>query len=138
MLQCNSQSQLTILITTNENQPFELPLDKVMSIALHVIKYIQQATDNRKRNLIFNFKSYIVVSPSRFEVSGLNFISLTVLSLLPVAMRSPTGDQAMQQMEPLWCLVRLNSTVGWYVVWSSLNSHKIPLSVLSFSCNMNH
>lgn len=45
---------------------------------------------------IFNFKSYIVVSPSRFEVSGLNFISLTVLSLLPVAMRSPTGDQAMQ------------------------------------------
>ena len=59
-------------------------------------------------------------SPSTLHESALNFMSLTVLSLEPVATRSPMGLQAKQYMEPLWCLVRLKSTVGWYVVWSSL------------------
>ncbi|KAE9534883.1 hypothetical protein AGLY_008175, partial [Aphis glycines] len=50
--------------------------------------------------------------PSRFDVSALNRISLTVLSLLPVAISEPSGVHDMQYIEPLWCLVRLNNTVG--------------------------
>ena len=35
------------------------------------------------------------------------------------------GLQARQYIEPLWCLVRLNITVGWYVVWPSLKKDMI-------------
>lgn len=58
--------------------------------------------------------------PSRFDVSALKRINLTVLSLLPVAISCPSGVHARQYIEPLWCFVLLKRTVGWYVWWSSL------------------
>lgn len=58
--------------------------------------------------------------PSNCFCSSLYRINFTVLSLDPVAMRSPCGDQAMQYIDPLWCFVRLNNTVAWYVECSSL------------------
>lgn len=65
--------------------------------------------------------------PSRFDVSALKRINLTVLSLLPVAINWPSGVHARQYIEPLWCFVLLKRTVGWYVWWSSLETKSSSL-----------